>query len=94
MIFSVKEETKFLQYGPGFNERRVSLACGVFNSDEHNGRPLIVVAGWDMKDKSKTSEYWDFTSSGSKWVFCSEYLCYSFLLTSKKQIAFFEFLSV
>ena len=84
MIFSVKEETKFLQHGPGLNEPRISLACGVFNSDEHNGRPLIVVAGWDMKDKSKTSEYWDFTSSGSKWVFCSEYLFLFFFAHKEK----------
>ena len=74
-IFRVKEKIEFIQYGPELNEPRVDFACGLFNSDKHNGRPVIVVAGYafDHNNFLKTSEYWDFTSSGSKWEFCSKY---------------------
>ena len=73
-IFSVKKKIEFLQYGPELNDPRKDFACGIFNSDKHNGRPVIVVAGYgfNVREPSKTSEYWDFTSSGSKWVFCSK----------------------
>ena len=86
-IFRVKEKIEFLQYGPELNEPRGNFACGVFNSDEHNGRPVIVVAGFGMDPNNfvKTSEYWDFTSSGSKWVYCSKYLFSSLLLKRKRK---------
>ena len=63
-----------MQYGPKLNEAREKFACGMFHSDKHNGRPLIVVAGHGLIGKvpSKSSEYWDFTSKGSKWTFCSK----------------------
>ena len=73
-IYSVNEEIKFLQYGAELNIARFDVACGLFKSDKHDGRPLIVVAGYGFhgEEGSKTSEYWDFTSSGSKWTFCSK----------------------
>ena len=69
-IFSTKYGIKFIGDGPSMNEARKNPGCGIFNSEEHGGRPVIVVAG----EYSTTSEYWDFTVLGSKWQLCSKSL--------------------
>ena len=64
-LFKVnKRGIEYFQRGPKLNEARKQLACGIFNSEKHDGNPVIVVAG---RFASKTSEFWDFTTQGSKW---------------------------
>ena len=53
-----------LTNGPEMKYTRANHGCGIFKSDQHDGRPLLVVVGPEEKEKS---EYWDFTVPGSKW---------------------------
>jgi len=63
-----------LTNGPRMKYDRYEHACGMFHSDKHEGRPILVVAGaWSGDGKDK-SEYWDFTVPGSQWQPCSENL--------------------
>ena len=41
------------------------------NSEKHEGRPLLVVAG-GWTDGERTSEFWDFTKPGAKWELTSK----------------------
>ena len=75
LIIDVSEGMKFIGNGPSMNKARNDFSCGVFNSNKHNGRPVIVVAAFH----SETSEFWDFTVLGSKWEMCSQGLPYQFL---------------
>ena len=65
-IFDAKEELKFVGYGPNMTNERGNVACGLFYSNHHGGRPVIVAAS------SASSEYWDITLPGSKWKECSK----------------------
>merc|ERR1739848_287504 len=47
------------------NHVRYYLACGIFHSAAHSGRPVIVAAGGSGGEAS--SEFWDYTQTGSKW---------------------------
>ena len=68
-IFSVREGMKYIGDGPYMNYGRRSHGCGIYQSANHDGRPLLVVAGsYCCGDAGITSEYWDFTVPGSKWT--------------------------
>ena len=63
---------KFIGQGPDMIHPRYFYGCGVFNSKEHGGRPVIVTAG-GLGSGSSTSEFWDISHSGSKWQNCSKF---------------------
>ena len=75
------EGMKYIGDGPRMKKSRSFHACGIFNSEEHEGRPLIVVAGSFNGSADRTSEYWDFTLSDSEWELCSKFfVCLLFFL--------------
>ena len=43
--FSGNEDLKHTGDGPSLNEARSNHACSIFNSEAHDDRPVIVVAG-------------------------------------------------
>ena len=47
-------------------------ACGIFRSDKHNGRPLLVTAGSFMGTGRKNCEFYDYTKANSDWQLCSK----------------------
>merc|ERR1719225_2234673 len=49
------------------NHEREFHACGIFQSPAHSGRPVIVAAGSLYGDGMDSSEFWDYTQTGSKW---------------------------
>jgi len=61
--------------GPTYNLKRQYAGCGIVKSDQHGGRPLLVVAGGNGDSASKkTSEYLDFTLEGPTWKLLSREL--------------------
>ena len=55
------------------NYARGHHGCGIFYSDVHEGRPLLVVAGgFTHGDGEDKSEYLDFTVPRSQWQLCSK----------------------
>ena len=59
--------------GPTYNLERRYAGCGIVKSDQHGGRPLLVVAGGSGDSASKkTSEYLDFTLEGPTWKLLSK----------------------
>ena len=56
---------KLIGQGPDMIHPRSHHGCGVFNSKEHGGRPVIVTAGSRTGSGSSTSEFWDFSHPGS-----------------------------
>ena len=46
LIIDAKDGIEFIGNGPSMNEARGYSTCGLFNSNKHNGRPVIVVAGF------------------------------------------------
>ena len=52
------EETKMLH-------KRRSHACTIFNSELHEGRPVVIVAGAWSGSGSKTAEILDYTNEGT-----------------------------
>ena len=78
-IFSARNQIRQIGNGPNLKYARNLHACGIFNSNEHGGRPVLVVAGSgnfgpDGPRSSRTTEYWDFSIPGNKWELSSEYL--------------------
>ena len=60
--------------GPTYNLKRQYAGCGIVKSDQHGGRPLLVVAGGNGDSASKkTSEYLDFTLDGPTWKLLSKF---------------------
>ena len=59
--------------GPSMNQERAFHGCGIFHSNVHLGRPVIVAAGSYTDGVAKSSEIWDFTLPGSQWQ-SSKYL--------------------
>ena len=53
--------------GPSMNHERYYQACGIYHSNVHSDRPVIVTAGGGRGDGTKSSEIWDFTMPGSQW---------------------------
>ena len=53
--------------GPSMNQERAFHGCGIFHSNVHLGRPVIVAAGSYYGDGRIISEIWDFTMPGSQW---------------------------
>ena len=51
---------------------RSAHTCGIFYSDRHDGRPVIVTVGSYKGSGQRKSEYWDFTRPGSKWTLSSK----------------------
>ena len=51
-------------------------ACGIFRSDTHNKRPLLVAAGdYDDGDSwymTSSCEFYDYTKANSRWQLCSK----------------------
>jgi len=62
--FSLVKETQMKQ-------KRYNHGCGIFYSNKHDGRPLLVVAG-GWTDGERSSEFWDFTKPGAKWELTSQ----------------------
>ena len=50
--------------GPHMNYKRYVHGCGIYHSNVHMGRPVIVTAG---NGEGVSSEIWDFTMPGSQW---------------------------
>ena len=78
MFFGPRNEISQIGNGPNLNYGRNLHACGIFVSNEHGGRPLLVVAGSgnfgpDGSRSSRTTEYWDFSIPGTKWELSSKY---------------------
>ena len=71
-IINVKDGFRYIGEGPNMNHHRFGHACGIFKSEQHGYRPVIVVAGGFGGDGTQSSEYWDFTMPGSKWELCSK----------------------
>ena len=67
-------EIKLIGEGPRINNGRVRHACSIFQSSQHGGRPVLVVAGGYSSGAGdvKFSEFWDFTVPSSKWEQSSE----------------------
>ena len=57
----VKDNIEEIGNGPDMTNDRRGHGCGIFQSSQHGGRPILVIAG------DSTSEYWDFTVPDSKW---------------------------
>ena len=69
IFIQAKNEIKLIGEGPSINNGRIRHACSIFQSSQHGGRPVLVVAGgdsWGTGDV-KISEFWDFTVPSSKW---------------------------
>ena len=57
-----------LTIGPKIRYPRFNHGCAIFNSDGHDGRPELVVAGSGSDDDGRRqTEVWDFTLPGSQW---------------------------
>ena len=80
-IFDNRVGMKYFGEGPKLNFARGGHGCGVYYSEAHDDRPLLVVAGSYCCGKaSYTSEYWDFTWLGSTWTqTCTPFVTLSFL---------------
>ena len=50
--------------GPSMSYSRKSLACTLFHSDLHNGRPVVLAAGGRYQ---KTAEVYDYTTNSNQW---------------------------
>ena len=73
------ETNTVLRYSSNINEdpmevapmvhARDNHACTIFNSPQHYGRPVLIVAGSDIASGSgiDTAEILDFTKEGSSW---------------------------
>jgi len=71
-VWSFNNHVEFtLTNKPSMKHKRQKHACGIVHSIQHQGRPLLVVAGSDGRD-GDSSEYWDFTLPGSQWQLCSK----------------------
>ena len=81
-LFNAKEGMKFIGHGPDMIYARNYHGCGVFNSKEHGGRPVIVTAG-GSGNGSSTSEFWDFSHLGSRWQNCSKFRHFLFIFRRK-----------
>ena len=81
-LFNAKEGMKFIGQGPDMIHPRSHHGCGVFNSKEHGGRPVIVTAGGHGSGSS-TSEFWDFSHPGSRWQNCSKFRHFLFISRRK-----------
>ena len=53
--------------GQSMTHKRFIFACGVFYSQLHSNRPIIVVAGSHDGPGKKTGEFWDFTNPQATW---------------------------
>ena len=60
-----------IQAGPNMNYKRSYFTCGLFLSNAHEGRPIVVVAGGGYLS-DLPSEYWDFTKDGAAWELSSK----------------------
>ena len=49
------------------NHERAFHGCGIYHSNVHLGRPVIVTGGSHYGKGRKSSEIWDFTVPGSQW---------------------------
>jgi len=57
---------------PSMKYTRAFHACGIVHSKQHQGRPLLVVAGSnDGGAGFDQSEYLDWTKAGSQWQLCT-----------------------
>lgn len=71
-VWSFNNHVEFtLTNKPSMKHKRQKHACGIVHSIQHQGRPLLVVAGSDGRD-GDSSEYWDFTLPGAQWQLCSK----------------------
>ena len=52
--------------GPKMNSERYAFACTVFESQAHEGRPVIIVAGSET-GTGKTTEILDYTVENAEW---------------------------
>ena len=65
-IFNSQDEF-IMRNGSSMTNRRAYHSCGIFYSDHHEGRPLLVVTSG-----VNGGEYWDFTTPGSRWELLSK----------------------
>ena len=77
MFFGARNEIKQIGNGPDLNYGRNLQACGIFFSNEHGGRPVLVAAGSgnfgpDGPRSSKIIKYWNFSIPGTKWELSSK----------------------
>ena len=73
LVCSSNDHITYTQHGPDMNNPRGDHACGIFQSPQHLGRPILVIAGGHSGPHVITnSEYWDFTVPDSKWQQCSK----------------------
>ena len=69
-VWIFKEGMKYVGDGPMMTFARSYHACGIYHSSIHDGNPIIVISGgYGSED---TSEFWDFTVPGSKWILTSK----------------------
>ena len=69
-VWIFKEGMKYVGDGPMMTFARRFHACGIYHSSIHDGNPIIVISGgYGSQD---TSEFWDFTVPGSKWILTSK----------------------
>ena len=68
-VWIFKEGMKYVGDGPMMTFARGYHACGIYHSSAHDGNPIIVISGGFESD---TSEFWDFTVPGSKWILTSK----------------------
>ena len=74
-IMKFDEKTlDFIGNGPKLNIGRKYISCGIFQSTQHQGRPILVVSN-GLKNGigfTGTSEILDLTLPGSEWVLSSK----------------------
>ena len=69
-VWIFKEGMKYVGDGPMMTFARYDHACGIYHSSAHDGNPIIVISGG--LGSRDTSEFWDFTVPGSKWILTSK----------------------
>jgi len=73
-IINTNDDFK-LTNGPNMLNTRVGHSCGIFHSNAHSGRAVIVTAGsGNIGTGFKNCEFWDFTVQGTTWQLCSQNL--------------------
>ena len=81
-VWKLKDKEKFTLLGTSrMIQHRYGHGCGIFRSNLHEGRPLLVAAGgyasvWGNGGKETgkgTCEFFDFTEPNSQWQLCGKY---------------------
>ena len=67
-VWKLRDKYKFILNGTSqMNNGRSGHQCGIFRSNQHGGRPLLVASG------VSTCEFFDFTKPNSVWQLCSKF---------------------